>query len=88
VLGPNQQGALNDTQKEILMQRGVLSPDEIHRLASKTKGSMTEDDGKAACHSDLADESSAQNLQADRLDPVTLKPLDGADAPSSAEGSA
>ena len=80
--------ALNDTQKEILMQRGVLSPDEIHRLASKTKGSMSEDDGKAACHSDLADESSAQNLQADRLDPVTLKPLDGADALTGADGSA
>jgi phosphomethylpyrimidine synthase len=77
---PKISDALNETQKEILRNRGVLSPQEIHRLASKTKASMTQatgdERGKAACHSDLADDQSAQNLQAQRLDPETLEPLD------------
>ena len=42
-------GALTEEQQTILEQRGVLSPDEIHRLAGK--------DGKAACHSDLVEDA-------------------------------
>ena len=49
--------------KSILQQRGVLSPEEIHRLASKTKKGMQADDGQAACHSDVADSDRAQVLQ-------------------------
>jgi phosphomethylpyrimidine synthase len=33
--------ALTPEQQEILAKRGVLSPDEIHKLASKTKRAMT-----------------------------------------------
>ena len=73
--------ALNETQKQILEQRGVLSPDEIHRLASKTQGTMGHDGRRAACHSDLVDDESAQHLQAQKLDPETLEPIDGAAAP-------
>ena len=76
---PKVSEALNDTQKEILEQRGVLSPEEIHRLASKTKGAMGHEGRKAACHSDVVDESTAAHLQDQRLDPVTLKPLSPTD---------
>jgi phosphomethylpyrimidine synthase len=55
--------ALSAEQQQILEQRGVLSPDEIHRLASKTKQSMGAVDGKAGCHSDLTGEDQAQKLQ-------------------------
>jgi len=34
--------ALTPEQQEILAKRGVLSPDEIHKLASKTKRAMSE----------------------------------------------
>jgi phosphomethylpyrimidine synthase len=52
--------ALNEEQKAILEQRGVLSPDEIHKLASKTRSAVPEQDGKASCHSDLVDEDEAK----------------------------
>jgi len=68
--------ALNEEQKAILEQRGVLSPDEIHRLASKTQGAMAKAGRKAACHSDLVDDEAAAHLQNERLDPVTLEPLE------------
>ena len=73
---PKVSEALNDEQKAILEQRGVLSPDEIHRLASKTKGAMSNEGRKAACHSDLVDNEAAAHLQSERLDPVTLEPLE------------
>jgi phosphomethylpyrimidine synthase len=54
--------ALTDEQKEILEKRGVLSPEEIHKLAAKGK------DDKAACHSDyVEDKEKAQRLQDDIL---------------------
>ncbi len=50
--------ALTDDQRQILEQRGVLSPDDIHRLASKTRKGVAEDDqGKAACHSDYVEDA-------------------------------
>ncbi len=56
--------ALNPDQQTILAQRGVLSPDEIHRLASKTKKAVTrEDDEKASCHSDYVDTDEAKRIQ-------------------------
>ncbi|QDU72062.1 phosphomethylpyrimidine synthase ThiC [Mucisphaera calidilacus] len=56
--------ALTVEQKEILEQRGVLSPEEIHKLASKTKKTVDADDaGKAACHSDYVDDATAKKMQ-------------------------
>ena len=64
---PKVTAALSETQKEILQKRGVLSPAELHRLASKTKRSMGEKGAKAACHSDLTDSKHAQELQHDKV---------------------
>jgi len=74
---PKISAALNPAQREILAQRGVLSPEEIHRLATKTLSSMSQPGRKAACHSDLLDDDAAQHLQSGRLDPETLEPQDG-----------
>ena len=40
---------LTTEQQEILEKRGVLSPDQIHKLASKVKQEMTGDQDKASC---------------------------------------
>ena len=65
--------ALTDDQKQILEQRGVLSPEEIHKLAAKTQGTMQgETDAPAPCHSDLADDTDARQLQEQRLPVVEL----------------
>ncbi len=64
---PKRTAALTPEQQAILEQRGVLSPEEIHRLASKTREVVGAGSGqKAACHSDLADDSSARHIQEDR----------------------
>ena len=63
--------ALTAEQREILEKRGVLSPEEIHKLASKTAGAVpATDDGKAACHSDYVDSSQAKRLQDVRLEVI------------------
>ena len=59
--------ALSAEQQEILAKRGVLSPDEIHRLASKTKKAVGADADKAACHSDYVDAEDARQVQARRV---------------------
>ena len=65
--------ALTPEQQEILAKRGVLSPDEIHRLAAKTKKVMTvEATDKASCHSDFVDAEIAKDLQEKRSDLVEL----------------
>lgn len=65
--------ALTEDQQQILEQRGVLSPEEIHRLAAKTKGTMQDEtDAPAPCHSDLADDGDARQLQEQRLPVVEL----------------
>ncbi len=57
--------ALTPEQKVILEQRGVLSPEELHKLASKTKQAVGADAGdKASCHSDYVDDETAKTLQA------------------------
>ncbi len=64
--------ALTAEQQAILEQRGVLSPDQIHRLASKTKDAMQSDaDDKASCHSDYVDPESARKMQEQALPVVT-----------------
>lgn len=55
--------ALTAEQKEILEKRGVLSPEEIHRLASKTKKVVGAEDGKANCHSDYVEADKAKTIQ-------------------------
>ena len=55
--------ALTEEQKQILESRGVLSPEEIHRLASKTRKAVGAESGKGSCHSDVADGSTARKLQ-------------------------
>ncbi len=65
--------ALTEEQRRVLEQRGVLSPSELHRLASKTSEAVGADVGqKAACHSDIAEDEIAQDLQ-EKLVDQTLK---------------
>ena len=72
--------ALTPTQREILEQRGVLPPEEIHRLASKTRNAVGAAQGhKANCHSDVTEAAVAKRLQTERL--VELRvPVPRADA--------
>ena len=63
---PKVSDALTAEQKEILEKRGVLSPEEIHKLAAKTKGKLSakDDSGKASCHTDYVDDADeAQKVQ-------------------------
>lgn len=60
---PERSEALTEEQQEILEKRGVLSPEEIHALASKTRKGMKAGDGKASCHSDYVESDDAQKIQ-------------------------
>jgi phosphomethylpyrimidine synthase len=65
---PRTTAALSPAQREILERRGVLPPDELHRLASKTRAAMGAAGGrKAACHSDVAAAPEARRLQDEQL---------------------
>jgi phosphomethylpyrimidine synthase len=59
--------ALSVEQQEILAKRGVLAPEEIHRLASKTRAAVGGEAGKASCHSDYVDAEAAQRVQEEKL---------------------
>lgn len=59
--------ALTPEQQEILEKRGVLSPDEIHRLASKTRQAVGAEETKASCHSDYVEPDQAEKIQKTRL---------------------
>jgi len=77
---PVKSAALTPEQEEILAKRGVLSPDEIHKLASKTKKAVGADAGKANCHSDYVDPDAAKGLQKEKvgvLVQVDLRPALG-----------
>lgn len=66
--------ALTEEQQKILEQRGVLSPDEIHKLASKTRTAVGADKGKAACHSDVAaEDTQALKMQREKLIQLRVK---------------
>jgi phosphomethylpyrimidine synthase len=71
---PVRSAALTPEQAEILQRRGVLSPDEIHALASKTRAAVGAKEGKASCHSDFVDGASAQREQASRLVELNTAP--------------
>ena len=58
--------AINPQQRAILEKRGILSPGQVHKLASKTKKTMsaaTDKDSKLACHSDYVDDDEARRIQ-------------------------
>jgi len=71
---PVRSAALTAEQQEILAKRGVLSPDEIHRLASKTRKAVGADEGKASCHSDFVDPDSARRVQGEQLVQLNTAP--------------
>ncbi|MCP4201023.1 MAG: phosphomethylpyrimidine synthase ThiC [bacterium] len=65
-----QSAPLTPEQRQILEQRGVLSPEEIHAMAGRTQEVMIGDsasEGRASCHSDYVDADTARSLQEDRL---------------------
>jgi phosphomethylpyrimidine synthase len=78
---PKVSAALTLEQRQILEQRGVLSPKEIHELAAKTKKAVAPGPTgrKAGCHSDLADAEEAKRIQADKTGEKTV-PLNTAPA--------
>lgn len=59
--------ALTREQREILEKRGVLSPEEIHKLASKTRKAVGAEQARASCHSDYVDPERALGIQEERL---------------------
>ncbi|MBI4952932.1 MAG: phosphomethylpyrimidine synthase ThiC [Myxococcales bacterium] len=70
---------LNEEQRRILEARGVLAPDEILRLSSRTRRAVAVDPGgKAVCHSDLTSAEQARRIQGERLVELRRKTL-GAD---------
>ncbi|MFG0274922.1 MAG: phosphomethylpyrimidine synthase ThiC [Phycisphaerales bacterium] len=80
--------ALTDEQRQLLETRGYLQPDEIHRLASKTKKQMAPSPpggegrgegsaSKAACHSDFVDADEARELQGAQLVQLNTLPAHG-----------
>ncbi len=68
---PTVSAALTDEQRRILEERGHLSPEEIHRLANKTKRAMSDSTGSTsegpACHSDYVDSETALHMQKEKL---------------------
>ena len=63
-----QTDALTEEQAAILEQRGVLSPEEILRLATKTRRAVGARRGaKAACHSDQTSDLDARQIQDEKL---------------------
>jgi phosphomethylpyrimidine synthase len=55
--------ALNAEQRAVLERRGVLSPGEIHRLASKTRQAVRQKAEAPGCHSTAADAAEALEIQ-------------------------
>ena len=69
-----QSAALTAEQREILEKRGVLTPEEIHRLASKTRKAVGAEGNKGSCHSDYVEPQTAQQIQEQRLVQLRTKP--------------
>jgi phosphomethylpyrimidine synthase len=74
---PIKSDALTEEQRQILETRGYLSPEEIHKLASKTKKVVGADEGKAACHSDYVDPDEAKQVQNEVLVQLNTAPAHG-----------
>jgi phosphomethylpyrimidine synthase len=84
---PVKSAALTPEQQEILAKRGVLAPDEIHKLASKTRremgkaakqqsGKEEEVENKLSCHSDYVDPETAKKLQVEKAGREVLVQVD------------
>ncbi len=72
---PKVSAALTPEQQEILRQRGVLSPEEVHELAAKTTRALGPlKNRKAACHSDHADAEKARAIQESKLVKLNTAP--------------
>jgi phosphomethylpyrimidine synthase len=75
---PIKSDALTPEQQQILETRGYLSPEEIHKLASKTKKVVGADEGeKAACHSDYVDPEDAKKVQGEVFVTLNTAPAHG-----------
>jgi phosphomethylpyrimidine synthase len=74
-----QSPALSAEQRAILEKRGVLSPDEIHKLATKTRKAVGAESAKGSCHSDYVDPDSAQRIQDEKLVKLHRKPASAAE---------
>ena len=75
---PTVSAPLNQEQREILEKRGVLDAGELKQLAGKTRRAMQVRTGERAdCHSDGSTDADARDLQAQKLDPLTLQPSPG-----------
>ncbi len=75
---PIKSDALTEEQRQILETRGYLSPEEIHKLASKTKKVVGAEEGeKAACHSDYVDPEEAKKVQQEQLVQLNTAPAHG-----------
>ncbi len=74
---PMKSDALTEEQRQILETRGYLSPEEIHKLASKTKKAVGADEGKAACHSDYVDPDEAKKVQGEVVVQLNTAPAHG-----------
>ena len=67
--------ALSPEQREILEKRGVLSAEQIQRLATKTRAAMGAPSGALPpCHSDRADADQARRLQKTSTDTQSKAP--------------
>ncbi len=77
---PRLSDALTPEQQQILQQRGVLSPDEIHKLAAKTKKAVGADAAKANCHSDYVEPDTARRIVEEKggvVVPLDVRPALG-----------
>ena len=74
---PLKTAALTEEQQAILKARGVLSPEEIHKLAAKTKKAVGAVETKASCHSDYVDPDAAKKLQESKLVQIDIRPAFG-----------
>ncbi len=81
---PRVSDALSPAQREVLEKRGVLDPQEIHRLAAKTRKAVAPGPGRrAACHSEQAGTEEARRLQQEKLAaPVELNTAPAHNLPS------
>ncbi len=69
---PTVSDRLSPAQQEILRKRGVLSAEEVHRLAAKTTRAVGPLRGrKAVCHSDDVDVTEAQRIQREMVTEVS-----------------
>jgi phosphomethylpyrimidine synthase len=70
--------ALTPEQQEILKTRGVLSPDQIHKLATKSaKGGATSVAPVPACHSDIVPDADAAKKIQETVVELDTRPAHG-----------